>query len=472
MEIKNIFDYTSVPRELLYFDRRNLDAYGVDENPSLNYYIEEILSEKYANICKYEEFATSIFDCAYYICTVAYTDNHPERRFGALLWEADTVMRHNSDYIASVLAVALLQMWARRFDKSHQHLKRLFKQLEDELRENHFVAFNSFYVAIKQKMITSGLRKIDSVDEFKPRSINRKVLKNIDYWDWTKQFGTDMDKMLEFIFAIGKNEEEQKTIAAYMREVLHPAFKNGGEYNYCFEYIERQIYLQFHADEEKAKIEAEIDAEIEQEYQQQFELDFYREEFPKLKKENECLRVEVAEIKNRLEDTATDEDINAIFETTIQKQPQDSTETQNEISGCESSNFNLQLLEAQNKIKEQDQTIQEQEEEIKRLKEEKLSNKSDEQFKKELNRIKEKHEDTLVALLKPAFFNIEDDAREFLSRIHGLDNQGVTDVAWQFLHDKKITPSKKGRFIWNVLTAAKLYNATEQNWTAALRKAN
>ena len=89
-----------------------------------------------------------------------------------------------------------------------------------------------------------------------------------------------------------------------------------------------------------------------------------------------------------------------------------------------------------------------------------------------MNRIKEIHENTLVVLLKPAFYNIEDDARDFLRRIQGLDNQGVTDVARQFYHDKKISESKKGRFIWRILTAAKMYDRVEQNWTAALRKAN
>lgn len=63
---------------------------------------------------------------------------------------------------------------------------------------------------------------------------------------------------------------------------------------------------------------------------------------------------------------------------------------------------------------EQAQTIQELQNEIASLKEKIASNKSDEHFKTELNRIKEIHENTLVALLKPAFYNIEDDARDFL----------------------------------------------------------
>ena len=136
----------------------------------------------------------------------------------------------------------------------------------------------------------------------------------------------------------------------------------------------------------------------------------------------------------------------------------------------EDENLRQKLADAQKTIEEQAQTIDELRAEIARLKEAKDSTKSDEQYNIEINRLKGVHEDTLVKLLKPAFFNIEDDARDFLKRIQGLDNQGVTDVARQFLHDRKITPSKKGRFIWNILTAAKLYTCVEQNWTAALRK--
>ena len=110
------------------------------------------------------------------------------------------------------------------------------------------------------------------------------------------------------------------------------------------------------------------------------------------------------------------------------------------------------------------------ENEIERLKDEKTSTQSYEALQSELNRIKVLHENTLVALLKTAFHNIEDDARNFLIKIQGLDNQGVADVAWQFFQDNKITPSKRGRHICNVLKAAQLYSATEQNWNAAYRK--
>ena len=134
----------------------------------------------------------------------------------------------------------------------------------------------------------------------------------------------------------------------------------------------------------------------------------------------------------------------------------------------ENTDSRLEELEAENKrLSEKNKEL---EEENEQLKEENASTKKDESLKSELNRLKAIHEDTLVALLKPAFYNSDADARDFIRRINGLDNQGVTDVARQFLQDRKITPSKKGRFIWNILTAAKLYDCVEQNWTTALPK--
>lgn len=144
--------------------------------------------------------------------------------------------------------------------------------------------------------------------------------------------------------------------------------------------------------------------------------------------------------------------------------------TKEASTNIETPPFETTKKELEDENKRLSEKNKELEEENEQLKEENASTKKDESLKSELNRLKAIHEDTLVALLKPAFYNSDADARDFIRRINGLDNQGVTDVARQFLQDRKITPSKKGRFIWNILTAAKLYDCVEQNWTTALRK--
>ena len=86
------------------------------------------------------------------------------------------------------------------------------------------------------------------------------------------------------------------------------------------------------------------------------------------------------------------------------------------------------------------------------------------EYKAEIERLKREYEDTLVELLRPAFYNNDEDARDFLKRVRGLDSLGVVAVARQFVKDNKIIPRHKKSFIWKILKAAKLYDKSEQNW--------
>ena len=75
----------------------------------------------------------------------------------------------------------------------------------------------------------------------------------------------------------------------------------------------------------------------------------------------------------------------------------------------------------------------------------------------------------IVELLKPIFYGSEDDVIDFLDLIKGKDDITITDIVHQWVKNKKITDKSKGRPLWQVLHAAKLYRATEQNWNTALR---
>jgi len=116
------------------------------------------------------------------------------------------------------------------------------------------------------------------------------------------------------------------------------------------------------------------------------------------------------------------------------------------------------------------QELEKENEELRLQNEQLQQNENMQRAIQEIKRLKEENTTLLVGFLKPAFYNDEGYTRNFLKEIAGKDNQGVTDVARKWLHDGKITPSKKGRFIWDILRVAKLYDATEQNWTKAMRK--
>ena len=305
---KNNFNYTSVPEDLLYSDRRHLDDFGVEDSSSLNHIIEREIDRMYGSYPDYENFARDLFNTAYYICTMALVDSHPQRRFGAYLLIIDRKMRGRADEIGVVLSIVLAQLYAHKWDETNPNIDSLANKIFNEIDKNHTVIFYELYTYIHQEFEEGGEEKtVPPESDFLPREITMGVLKKTrSHWDWNNHFGTDTDKMLEFIFAIGKNEEEQRLIATFLEEETHPSFEKGADHKFCFEYIERKIYLKHHAAEENAEIEAQIDAEIEKEYEIQFELDYYRDEFPKLKADNENLRAEIEKMKNH--NTATNDE--------------------------------------------------------------------------------------------------------------------------------------------------------------------
>ncbi len=93
-------------------------------------------------------------------------------------------------------------------------------------------------------------------------------------------------------------------------------------------------------------------------------------------------------------------------------------------------------------------------------------------LKEEIKRQKQKREDMLVELLRTSFY-VEDDARRFVKEIdNGMDSDGVAEVARRYYIGNKIIKDKRGRSLWEILHAAKLYDKVEQSWTREMRKAD
>lgn len=90
-------------------------------------------------------------------------------------------------------------------------------------------------------------------------------------------------------------------------------------------------------------------------------------------------------------------------------------------------------------------------------------------LKKESERVSKEHEEMIVELLIPIFYNTEQDVKEFLKRIAGRPDTEVIDTVCEFLKERKISEKSKGRPLWSVLHAAKYYSSTESNWNTALR---
>ena len=404
-------DYVDFPRKLVYRERRSLEDF-VEEHEENALFIDNMLDNYYFSSASGKERALSCFNNAYYLCTmILHCKSHPEWNFAKYC----DIARKGENKFSSVFEAFTLSLVYIFLTQSHQEVmcEKLMKKLNNHLQNilnalarDPILGHNYYYSDACNDLLNDVPDDLLIAEEFIPRKIDRDIFRDVD----------------------GPGDQWSRMTNYY----------DGQEIRKIVDFLGKN-------EEEKHILIELIDHDAQRFYGSNG-APYIQNVKPMLEEMDECIYHEYNGTDNpAIAEGEKDMGDNQLVEL-------------------------YNLADAQKTIEEQAQTIDELRAEIARLKEAKDSTKSDEQYNIEINRLKGVHEDTLVKLLKPAFFNIEDDARDFLKRIQGLDNQGVTDVARQFLHDRKITPSKKGRFIWNILTAAKLYTCVEQNWTAALRK--
>lgn len=75
----------------------------------------------------------------------------------------------------------------------------------------------------------------------------------------------------------------------------------------------------------------------------------------------------------------------------------------------------------------------------------------------------------IVSQLKPIFFGIEEDAKEFLARIKGMKPKQITDLVNQLVANHKISKLSCHRDLWTILHNHKIYTATESNWNMQVK---
>ena len=74
-----------------------------------------------------------------------------------------------------------------------------------------------------------------------------------------------------------------------------------------------------------------------------------------------------------------------------------------------------------------------------------------------------------VEKLKPIFFGIEQEAREFLIAIQGMKPIQVTEQVNRLVSDGKISELSRKRVLYSILHDANLYEPSEQNWCSQVK---
>lgn len=75
----------------------------------------------------------------------------------------------------------------------------------------------------------------------------------------------------------------------------------------------------------------------------------------------------------------------------------------------------------------------------------------------------------IINKLTPLFFGIEEDAKDFLARIHGMKPTQITQLVNRLVTEKKISELSCHRPLWKVLHDAGIYTPSESNWNMQVK---
>lgn len=421
-------DFVNFPQNLVYRQREKLDEFDINNLDSLNYILESELFKLYRTLPGYKNYALNIFNTAYYVCMMALTDDDPMRNFGDYLQRVNEITQSNRDHTALVLSMVLIIIDAHKWKRTKPGMDNLALQIFYEIKENDFILY-SYYEQAKNHYESRADRTTLSPDsEFKPRTIYYRLLAdNYSAEDLNNLFGTDEEKVLDFIYSLGKNEEEQNTIASFMEDQMHPFFADGWRRKAFFDYIRSHIHTKFHGEEERAIEDAEFETQQEEDAINYLLIQEAKERIPELEAENARLRGEL----ERLNKGAVEKKVPATI----------SPEQNNE---------------QQSIIDKQAARIKELEAEVEELKQ----NKED-----------VKNEEWVVELFSHYCYEDVEVAQSIIDEMRNKTDPEIANIIFERKEKNEISSKTNNIDMWRVLHAAKIYGSDSyQNLNTALKR--
>lgn len=222
-------DYTRIPRELIYRDRRNLDEFF--EANELNAALIKNMKDIDVLITgDFENHALMCMNAAYYICTFFILEKHPEWKLSKMASYIDTLNLHPvKAYETIVFSLAYILL-------KHYNNKGWQENKDELLKQIYFLIYpNDRHKEVRVHVYLVGGKKdiletlktnlpqgfVLPEDEFAPRVIDCETASDV----MDKPFRWDVltdnykeYKIREIINALGRNPEEERWIEKIISE--------------------------------------------------------------------------------------------------------------------------------------------------------------------------------------------------------------------------------------------------------------
>ena len=262
-------DYTTVPRKLIYKERRSLEDFA-EENEDLTVLIDNMISNYYFSSADGKERVLRCFNTAYYLCTlILLCDKHAEWNFAKYCDIAYCNDNKNKVYQAFTLSLVYIFLTNTYYEipceklveklKKYLDLPTHFLQYGDPFIKDYY--YSDAYEDLQKDLPEDWLLR----EEFTLRKIDEDVYHDVDGSDSAWHRLTDYyrrEEIEKIVNALGKDEDEKHILVDLIRRDAERFYGSNGpafisQVKPMLESLDEQIYHDYNETINQEIFEAE-----------------------------------------------------------------------------------------------------------------------------------------------------------------------------------------------------------------------
>lgn len=201
-----------IPRILIYEDKCQLSDYEVEDNRSVNHLLYNFLNQIYCSI----QDKTSLFNDAYYICTLILMDDSPQRHFDDYA-EIAAGGGDDKDIHKDAVLCLVFKYLTSIVSSQDAKLRQLAETMELELNVSALIALHEL----------DHIQLPDST--FAPRKITKELLQNVNLKELTNNYSIEV--VLQLTTLLARNTVDKMIILDAVIKSAENKMDSGKENN-------------------------------------------------------------------------------------------------------------------------------------------------------------------------------------------------------------------------------------------------
>lgn len=197
-------NFTTIPRQLIYRERRTLEEFNIHQENSLNatlyWLLTEILNDK-LGLNTYEHMILTMMNEAYYLCTILIMDKQADNHFREYI---EAVMP-DAPWPEGITTICRRLVYAMSYVCLEKPAAKL-----DEVRTVRKHLRNCSYEYIARMTYTPTNARHPGLGEFRPVPLTENLLATID-WEETTMF-FDTEAVEDILLSLGCNDHEKRLL--------------------------------------------------------------------------------------------------------------------------------------------------------------------------------------------------------------------------------------------------------------------